>query len=75
MSAAADLVIFDPDKEETISAKTHHMRVDYSMFERIKVKGVPHQMLVAGKPAIDKCKFVGRPGQGRFLKRQTYSGL
>ncbi len=75
IGADADLVIFDPDKEETISAKTHHMRVDYSMFEGIKVKGVPRQVLVAGKLAIDKGKFVGKPGQGRFLKRQTYAGL
>ena len=30
----ADLVVFDPDRKNTISAKTHHMRVDYSMFRR-----------------------------------------
>ena len=33
----ADLVIFDPKRQHTISAKTHHMRVDYSMFEGIKL--------------------------------------
>ncbi len=71
----ADLVIFDPDREETISSKTHHMRVDYSMFEGIRTKGAPRQVLVGGKLTIDNGKFVGRPGQGRFLKRQTYSGL
>src|ERR1700682_134371 len=37
----ADLVIFDPNHEEVISAKTHHMRVDYSMFEGIRIKGAP----------------------------------
>src|ERR1700681_2215395 len=37
----ADIVIFDPLHEEIISAKTHHMRVDYSMFEGIQIKGVP----------------------------------
>ena len=71
----ADLVIFDPNREETISAKTHHMRVDYSMFEGIKVKGVPRQVLSGGKLVIDNGKFVGRAGQGQFLKRQTYSGV
>ena len=71
----ADLVIFDPNREETISAKTHHMRVDYSMFEGIHVKGMPRQVLVGGKLTIDKGKFVGRRGQGQFLKRQTYSGV
>ncbi len=71
----ADLVIFDPTQEETISAKSHHMRIDYSMFEGIRVKGVPRQVLVGGKVVIDHGKFVGRAGQGQFLKRKTYSGL
>src|ERR1700716_2409653 len=71
----ADLVIFDPNHEETISAKTHHMRVDYSMFEGIRIKGVPHTVLSRGRKVIDSGKFVGRPGSGQFLRRQTYSGL
>ena len=75
VGADADLILFDPNKEETISAKTHHMKVDYSMFEGIRVKGVPRQVLVGGRLVIDKGKFVGKPGQGQFLKRQTYSGL
>ena len=71
----ADVVIFDPEKEETISASTHHMRVDYSMFEGIKVKGVPRMVLSAGRLIIDKGKFTGKAGSGRFLKRNTYSGV
>ena len=71
----ADLVIFDPNREETISAATHHMRVDYSMFEGIRVKGVPQQVLVGGRVVIDQGRFLGRAGQGQFLKRQTYSGF
>ncbi len=31
----ADVVIWDPAALYTISAKTHHMRVDYSMFRRL----------------------------------------
>jgi len=71
----ADLVIFNPNQEETISAKTHHMRVDYSMFEGIRVKGAPRTVLSRGRTIIDSGKFVGRPGAGQFLRRQTYSGL
>jgi len=69
----ADLVIFDPNQEHVISAKTHHMRVDYSMFEGIKVKGMPRQVLSRGQLVIDGDKFVGRAGKGEFLKRQTYT--
>jgi dihydropyrimidinase len=71
----ADIVIWDPDKEETISAQTHHMRVDYSMFEGIRIKGMPRQVLVGGKVVVDEGKFAGKPGSGQFLKRQTYAGL
>ncbi len=69
----ADLVTFDPNQEQVISAQTHHMRVDYSMFEGIKVKGVPKQVFSRGQLVIDDNEFVGRPGQGEFLKRQSFS--
>jgi dihydropyrimidinase len=69
----ADLVIFDPDEQQVISAKTHHMRVDYSMFEGIRVTGVPKTVLSRGSTVIDQGKFVGRAGAGQFVRRQTYS--
>src|SRR5438477_459923 len=71
----ADLVLFDPNHEELISAKTHHMRVDYSMFEGIKIKGSPKTVFSRGRAIIDSGKFVGRPGSGQFLRRQTYAGI
>jgi dihydropyrimidinase len=67
----ADLVVFDPNEEQTISAKTHHMRVDYSMFEGIRVKGVPKVVLSRGRTIIENGKFVGKPGAGEFLKREN----
>jgi dihydropyrimidinase len=69
----ADLVIFDPRRRHTISAKTHHMRVDYSMFEGIQVTGMPEMVLSRGKVVVDGEKFCGRAGQGEFLKRSTYA--
>jgi dihydropyrimidinase len=71
----ADLVIFDPNEQQVISAKTHHMRVDYSMFEGIQVTGMPDVVLSRGRVVIDEGKFVGRPGSGQFVRRQTYSGV
>ncbi len=71
----ADIVIFDPNREGIISAKTHHMRVDYSMFEGIHIKGMPKTVLSRGRPVIDAGKFVGRPGAGQFVRRHTYAGV
>jgi len=45
----ADVVVFDANAEHVISAKTHHMRVDYSMFEGIRVKGAPKIVLSRGR--------------------------
>ncbi len=70
----ADIVVFDPDEEQVISAQTHHMRVDYSMFEGIRVKGVPKLVLSRGRVLVENGKFEGRAGAGQFLRRQTYSG-
>ena len=69
----ADLVIFDPKRKHTISAKTHHMRVDYSMFEGIQVTGMPDVVLSRGHVVVESDKFLGRAGQGEFLRRATYA--
>src|SRR6201998_1605461 len=69
----ADVVIFDPKRTHTISAKTHHMRVDYSMFEGIQVTGMPDLVLSRGRVLVEGDKFLGRAGQGEFLRRSTYS--
>jgi dihydropyrimidinase len=67
----ADLVVFDADEEQTISVNTHHMRVDYSMFEGTRVKGVPKTVLSRGRVIVENGKFVGKVGAGEFLKREN----
>jgi dihydropyrimidinase len=65
----ADIVIFDPDEERTISAKTHHMNVDFSCYEGMKVRGVTKTVLSRGEVVIEEGQYVGRKGHGSFLKR------
>jgi dihydropyrimidinase len=71
----ADIVIFDPKRQHTISAQTHHMRVDYSMFEGIRVTGMPDVVMSRGRVLVDGDKFNGKPGSGEFLKRAVYAGV
>ena len=74
----ADIVIFDPHRKETISinnACTHHMRVDYNAYEGFEVTGFTETVLSRGKIIIDKCEYVGKKGDGRFLKRGLYGGM
>lgn len=72
--ADADVVIFDPKRKHKISAKTHHMRVDYSMFEGIEVTGVPEVVISRGEVIVHNDKFLGRPGRGQFRRRAAYGG-
>jgi len=65
----ADLVIFDPNKEHTISVETHHMNCDYSAYEGRKVKGKTETVILRGKVAIEdgECKL--KAGFGQFIPR------
>src|SRR5437868_8141544 len=65
----ADLVIFDPNREQTISAKTHHMRVDYSAYEGRKVRGVVETVFSRGTLIVENGAFKGKAGDGQFLRR------
>ena len=67
----ADIVVFDPHKETTLSAKTHHMRVDYNPYEGRRVTGVTETVVSRGRVVIDNARFVGRAGGGSFLRRST----
>src|SRR3954470_8445451 len=71
----ADIVVFDPKRKHTISVKTHHMRVDYSMFEGITVTGMPDVVLSRGRVVVEGDNFSGKPGAGEFLKRAQYAGV
>ena len=74
----ADIVIFDPDREETISVhnpRTHHMNIDYSAYEGFRVKGYTETVLSRGKVVIDRGDYVGRAGDGAFVRRGPYGGI
>ncbi|MGH7179755.1 MAG: dihydropyrimidinase [Tepidisphaeraceae bacterium] len=65
----ADIVIFDHNKQRTISAKTHHMNCDYSLFEGMNIKGMPQTVLSRGRVIIEDGQYKGKPGEGQFIKR------
>jgi dihydropyrimidinase len=67
--ADADIVVFDPQRETVLSAKTLHMKVDYSPYEGRRVKGAADVVLSRGKVIVENGKFTGRAGDGAFLRR------
>ena len=67
--ADADIVIFNPDTEHILGASSHHMALDHSVWEGIKVQGQSESVLSRGSFVIQDRHFVGRAGHGEFLKR------
>jgi len=70
----ADIVFWDPAAEYTISAKTHHMRVDYSMFEGFRGTGNVRTVMSRGEVIVDQGTFSGKAGRGQYLKREARGG-
>jgi dihydropyrimidinase len=65
----ADIVIYDPNASQTISAETHHMNVDYSAYEGLGVTGRVETVLSRGRVIIAEGQYLGKPGDGAFLRR------
>lgn len=65
----ADLVIFDPTVTHTLSARTHHSLVDYSLFEGREVTGKVEKVFLRGKLIVDGDRWLGNPGDGQFQRR------
>jgi dihydropyrimidinase len=68
----ADIVVWDPEKELTISSETHHTNVNYNLFEGTKVTGAPEVVIVRGKVIVENDELVGQPGDGQFVKRARF---
>lgn len=71
----ADIVLWNPELEHTISSKTHHMNVDYSMYEGMQVKGNAQTVISRGKVIVENKKFTGKVGRGKFLKRNLFENI
>ncbi|WP_293871868.1 dihydropyrimidinase [Flavobacterium sp.] len=70
----ADIVLFDANEKHTLSAKTHHMNVDYSGYEGWEVKGKVKTVLLRGQVVIDNNECKVQKGYGQFVKRNKVQG-
>jgi len=66
----ADIVIYDKDKEFTISVSNMHSDYDHTIWEGKTLKGYPVQTFVRGKLVYDNGEFVGEVGYGQYIKRE-----
>ncbi|CAB4599777.1 unannotated protein [freshwater metagenome] len=67
----ADVVVYDPQATSVLSAKTHHMNLDYSAYEGVQIQGGVRTVLSRGEVIVDKGQFNGRTGRGKYLRREV----
>ncbi|MCL5959952.1 MAG: dihydropyrimidinase [Chloroflexi bacterium] len=69
VGADADLVVWDPKTERTLSAVTQKSAIDYHLYEGFKISGQARDVLVRGATVFENGEFVGEYGHGQFVKR------
>jgi dihydropyrimidinase len=65
----ADIVLWDPNRKETIRQELMHHGADYTPYEGLAVTGWPVMTILRGKVVAEEGKILGEPGDGSFLKR------
>jgi ABC-type proline/glycine betaine transport system permease subunit len=68
----ADIVVFDPERKFTISASTHHSKVDYNLYKGTEVQGSSDVVLLRGNVLVADGVLVAKPGIGRFVARAKF---
>jgi dihydropyrimidinase len=68
----ADVVVFDPERRHTISARSHHSATDINIFEGTEVVGSPELVLRRGEVIVESGELVAKPGSGHFVKRARF---
>jgi len=67
-------VLWDSEAPYTITAKTHHMRVDYSMYEGFEIRGNARTVISRGEVIVDNGEFLGKAGRGSYIRRTAHGG-
>ncbi len=74
--ADADIVIYDPNGHTSIGlGKTHHMNMDYSAWEGYEIDGHVDTVLSRGRVIVDGGEYLGKAGDGQFVKRGLSQNL
>jgi dihydropyrimidinase len=75
VGADADIVVWDPKATRTLSAKTHHQKIDFNIFEGMKVQGVASHTISQGKLVWADGKLNVEQGAGRYIPRPTFPAV
>jgi dihydropyrimidinase len=65
----ADIVVFDPQMEVSLSVDTLHSALPFASYDGITVRGYPVTTISRGEVIVAGGEFAGAPGRGRFVER------
>ena len=65
------MVVWDPERSQSLDARALHMRVDHSPYEGQVVRGWPSLVLSRGRVVARDGRFSGEPGHGRYVERDA----
>mgnify|MGYP000164662785 FL=1 len=71
VGADADLIVWDPARNKTITAASQQSAIDYNVFEGFEVTGLPRFVLTRGQVAVVEAEMRHRPGHGQFVAREA----
>jgi dihydropyrimidinase len=69
----ADIVIWDPERKYTITQSNLHQNVDYTICEGFQTEGAPSMVFLRGNMIVKDNEYMGQPGSGQYIKRNTFS--
>jgi dihydropyrimidinase len=67
----ADLVIWNIDRHYPYGVRVAQHRTDYNLYEGWELTARPEKVFLRGRLIVDDERWLGKPGQGRFLKRSA----
>ncbi len=70
----ADILLWDPHADYTITAATQRMATDYNMFEGWQVRGNAKHVFSRGELVVKDGQWIGATGRGKFLQREANAG-
>ena len=70
VGADADLAVWDPERDTTVTNAQLHHRMDYTAFEGARVRGWPVVTISRGDVIWRDGAILARPGRGQFISRR-----